>query len=120
LIRLGRAAEARPFFEQVLANKGFDNANTEMTPALWMSKKGITPTSLTSIIPATITLDFMEKELRREFLFEDHRRTDMIRFGKYLGTWGLKNEPSQSFRKLFPIPNSVLRNYTQLKQNPGY
>lgn len=119
LIRLGRSSEARSIFEQVLSTRGFDNS-IEITPAICMSKRRVLTQSLTNIIPSTLDLDFMEKELRREFIFEDHRRTDMIRFGKFLGTWGLKETISADYRKLFSIPSVALSSNPNLVQNPGY
>jgi hypothetical protein len=120
LIRLGQSEEARPIFQSVLATRGF-NPSTTITPAIWMSKRSLTPTDLTSIIPTNITLDFMDQELRREFIFEDHRRTDMIRMGKYLGAWGMKATPDgDSHTLLFPIPTAILSTSPNLIQNPGY
>ncbi|GAA4793270.1 RagB/SusD family nutrient uptake outer membrane protein [Olivibacter ginsenosidimutans] len=57
-------------------------------------------------------------ELGREFFWEGHRRTDLIRFGKFLEEWQEK-PASDPKNLLFPIPLNQLGNpnYTQ---NPGY
>ena len=48
------------------------------------------------------------------------RRTDLIRFGKYNGTWWEK-PASAAHTTIFPIPFDAIQaaNGT-LKQNPGY
>ena len=56
-------------------------------------------------------------ELGREFVFEGHRRQDMIRFG----VWGKAgwNKPERGPNaKLFPIPQEVLNANPSLQQNP--
>lgn len=69
--------------------------------------------------PATIDLAFIYDELLREFLFEDHRRTDQIRFGTF-GTpkWEMPGSPAS--REIFPIPTTALQTNNKLVQNPGY
>ncbi|PRD56570.1 RagB/SusD family nutrient uptake outer membrane protein [Sphingobacterium gobiense] len=57
-------------------------------------------------------------ELGREFFWEGHRRTDLIRFGRFLEAW--QEKPISDARNLlFPIPLNQLGNpnYTQ---NAGY
>jgi hypothetical protein len=57
--------------------------------------------------------------------FECHRRTDLIRFGKFTGgSWQWKggsiNSSTASFRDLMPIPARNIQANPTLKQNPGY
>jgi len=68
---------------------------------------------------ASLTEADMIDELGREFYWEGHRRTDLIRFGKFLEPW---QEKAQSDPKnlLFPIPNRSLAANPNLVQNPGY
>ncbi|WP_298110005.1 RagB/SusD family nutrient uptake outer membrane protein [uncultured Bacteroides sp.] len=75
-----------------------------------------------------LTLDNVLDEKCREFYFEGHRRTDLIRYGyftssTYLWDWkgGEANGTavSQNYN-LFPIPDSDIINNTNLTQNPGY
>ena len=81
-----------------------------------------------TITQSEINLGFILDERARELHFELHRRTDLIRFGKftggsYLWPWkgGVENgAPTQSYRDLFPIPANALAANTKLKQNPGY
>lgn len=66
-----------------------------------------------------VTLDILLDVRARELYWEGHRRQDMIRFGKFLGAWTLK-EPSDPKYLLFPIPPSDVLDNPNLEQNPGY
>ncbi|HKZ67790.1 MAG TPA: RagB/SusD family nutrient uptake outer membrane protein [Chitinophagaceae bacterium] len=69
----------------------------------------------------SLTLQNIEDERAREFLWEGCRRTDMIRFGDYFtGTWAFKTTQTEAFRKIFPIPNQQIIANPNLVQNPGY
>ncbi|PIF32514.1 putative outer membrane starch-binding protein [Flavobacterium sp. 9] len=81
------------------------------------------------VITATdLTLDFILDERARELFWECHRRTDLIRFGKFTGgskiwQWkgGVKNgSGTESYRDLMPIPSTAIQANPTLKQNPGY
>ena len=59
-------------------------------------------------------------ERGREFVFESHRRTDLIRFGKYNDAWFAKTV-SESYKTLMPIPtDAITASSGSLTQNPGY
>ena len=66
-----------------------------------------------------VTLDDILAERGREFYWEGQRRTDLIRFGKFLQAWQEK-PASGSERLLFPIPAAALAVNPNLEQNPGY
>jgi hypothetical protein len=66
---------------------------------------------------ATLTNDVLLDELGREFYWESHRRTDLIRFGKWLAAWQEKPASDAKYL-LYPIPDNQLN--VNLKQNPGY
>lgn len=82
----------------------------------------------TSITASDLTLDFILDERGRELTLEGHRRTDLIRFGKFGGSshvwpWkgGVKDgTPIPSTYNLFPIPISAIGANPNLTQNPGY
>jgi len=58
-------------------------------------------------------------ERGREFYWEGFRRTDLLRFGKFLDAW--EDKPtSGAERLLFPIPAASLASNPNLVQNPGY
>ncbi len=66
-----------------------------------------------------INADVLLDERGYELYWEGHRRQDLIRFGKFLGSWNEKPASGQE-RLLFPIPNTALAVNPNLTQNPGY
>jgi hypothetical protein len=80
------------------------------------------------ITASTMTLNFILDERGRELFWECHRRTDLIRFGKFTGgskiwQWkggSLNGTSTESFRDLMPIPARIIQANPTLKQNPGY
>lgn len=66
-----------------------------------------------------LTEDEFLAERGREMFQETSRRTDLIRFGKYNGTWWEK-PASEPFRNVFPIPQNQINAGIGLTQNPGY
>ena len=70
-----------------------------------------------------ISLDLLFRERGFEFYWEMLRRTDMIRFGKFEGTWTEKTSTNK-FRRVFPIPQTAIDGASNLpgylKQNEGY
>lgn len=69
---------------------------------------------------ANLTADLILNERGFEFLWEGFRRTDLIRFGKFLEPWTLKPADDGPHRNLFPIPQVQLDANPNLVQNPGY
>jgi starch-binding outer membrane protein, SusD/RagB family len=71
----------------------------------------------------TMSLDILFRERGFELYWEHQRRTDMIRFGKYEGTWTEKSN-SDKQKRLFPIPQNAINGASNLPgylvQNPGY
>lgn len=76
-----------------------------------------------------LTAENLLDERSRELYLEMTRRTDLIRFGKYVGpnqaVWAWKgNAPEGStileWRKLMPIPTNILAAQPELVQNKGY
>ena len=70
-----------------------------------------------------ITLDLLFRERGFELYWEMVRRTDMIRFGKYEGTWTEKTN-TDVHKRIFPIPQTAIDGASNLpgymKQNTGY
>jgi hypothetical protein len=77
---------------------------------------------------ADLTLDFILDERARELFWEGHRRTDLIRFGKFTGgdyLWAWKGAVKEGKAvdakyNLFPIPASDLGANPNLTPTPGY
>ncbi len=72
---------------------------------------------------AAMNLDLLFRERGFEFYWEMLRRTDMIRFGKYEGTWTEKTN-SDKLKRIFPLPQTAVDGASNLpgylKQNDGY
>lgn len=81
-----------------------------------------------TITSGELTLDFLLDERARELNFEGHRRTDLIRFGKFTGgsyLWPWKGNAVNGAAipdtyKVFPIPSTALQSNPNLSQNSGY
>ena len=87
-----------------------------------------TATMLTSMVRARAglaplsggaTVANLLDERAREFYWEATRRTDLIRFGKFLDAW--QEKPASSAKSLlFPIPSGSLAANPNITQNSGY
>jgi starch-binding outer membrane protein, SusD/RagB family len=67
-----------------------------------------------------LSLDNLIDERGREFYWEGTRRTDLVRFGKFLAPWQDKTNVNDQKRLLFPISNISLAANPNMTQNPGY
>ena len=68
---------------------------------------------------ANVTESDLLDERARELYDEGWRRNDLIRFGKWEGSWGIKTSTDVT-RRLFPIPQNQIDTNPNLQQNPGY
>jgi len=81
-----------------------------------------------NITTGQLTTDFILDERARELYWEGHRRTDLIRYNKFVESsylWPWKGGVSsgtgvQAFRKLYPIPSRDVNVNLNLVQNAGY
>jgi starch-binding outer membrane protein, SusD/RagB family len=95
LLRLGNAGEALTYVNLVRARAGVD--------------------------PFTdVNADNLLAERGRELFGEGHRRSDLIRFGKYLDTRWEKPDVSPDYVQLWPIPQNAINLNPLLVQNTGY
>ena len=75
-----------------------------------------------------LTLDFILDERGRELYWECHRRTDLIRYGKFTGgeyIWSWKGNiqegrPTDAKYRKFPLPAQDVNTNPNLSQNPNY
>jgi hypothetical protein len=75
-----------------------------------------------TLLPS-ITLDELFRERGFELYWEQQRRTDMIRYGKFENTWTSKTN-NDKYKRIFPIPQTVIDATSAtpdyIVQNPGY
>lgn len=71
----------------------------------------------------SMNLDLLFRERGFELYWEMQRRTDMVRFGKFEGTWTEKTSTDRN-KRIFPIPQTAIDGASNLPgylvQNPGY
>ena len=88
---------------------------------------GQTPVSLVNMVRershasdfSDVDLDGLLDERARELCYEGWRRNDLIRFGKFEDTWGVKTDNDVN-KRIFPVPQDELDMNPSLGQNPGY
>lgn len=117
MIRLG---EIYLIYAEACMNLG--QANTAMPKLRELSERAGVQA------PTSITTDFLLEERARELMWEGHRRTDLIRYGKFTSSsflWTYKGgsfsgQGFDDYMKIFAIPASELAANPELHQNPGY
>ena len=108
------------------ALRGVSNAN--LSTALTYVNQVRTRAGASTITFDELNLSFIIDERGRELNLEGHRRTDLIRFGRFTGgsyLWPWKGGVStgnsiSSDYNLYPIPLNALGSNPNLTQNPGY
>lgn len=77
--------------------------------------------------PSKIDEEWLMAERARELMWEAHRRTDLIRYGKWIsgynwtykgGNFGGQDLPAHF--NIFPVPSTELSTNPDLEQNPNY
>ncbi|WBL22738.1 RagB/SusD family nutrient uptake outer membrane protein [Zunongwangia sp. HRR-M8] len=93
-----------------------DNSATEALNLVNEVRNRSNATSLNAL-----SLEIIEEERAREFIWEGHRRRDMIRFESYFNdTWAFKTTQTEEYRGIYPIPQEQITANPNLTQNPGY
>ena len=85
-------------------------------------------TGVPAVKQADVTVDWLMAERARELMWEAHRRTDLIRYGKWIDggyNWTYKGgnftgQALPSHFNIFPVPSTELATNLELDQNPGY
>jgi hypothetical protein len=120
-----RLADAHLMYAEAVLRGGGGSRATALGYVNALRQRAYGNTSA-NITDAELTLDFILAERARELNWEGHRRTDLIRFGKFSsGIWAWKGgvaggRTTDAFRELYPLPASELVANPNLKQNTGY
>ncbi|MCF6170133.1 MAG: RagB/SusD family nutrient uptake outer membrane protein [Bacteroidales bacterium] len=122
-----RLADAYLMYAEAVLRGGGGNQATavEYINQLRTRAYGNTGGNITS---ADLTLDFILDERARELFWEGHRRTDLVRFGKFSGAaylWPWKGNTALGTATdgkydIFPIPDPDINANPNLVQNTGY
>ena len=114
LIRLG---EIHLIYAEACMHAG-GNASAQV--AALASRAGVSA-------PNEITEEWLMAERARELMWEGHRRTDLIRYGKWISgyNWTFKGgnfagQDLPAHFTIFPVPSVELSTNFELEQNPGY
>ncbi len=123
---LFRLADAYLMYAETVLRGGGGDQNTALGYVNALRERAYGNTS-GNISASELNLDFILDERARELYWECHRRTDLIRFGKFSssGVWSWKGRvqsgtTTEAYRDVFPIPTSDLSANPNLEQNPGY
>lgn len=87
------------------------------------TRAGLEPYQLTDFLNVDDFLNKVLEERGHELWFEGVRRTDLIRFGKYIeyAKKYRKSSTAQDYMTLMPLPQSVIdESKGKIAQNPGY
>lgn len=116
-----RAADAYLMYAEATLRNGGNAGEAAQAVNVVRRRAGLSDIS-------TISLDEILDERGRELYWENFRRSDLIRFGKYVGSeylweWkgGVMEGTSVDARfNLLPIPSNDINSNSKLTQNPGY
>ena len=77
--------------------------------------------------PSTVDDDWLMAERARELMWEGHRRTDLIRYNKWISGYNwtfkggnFKGQDLPAHFNVFPVPSTELSTNPDLNQNTGY
>jgi starch-binding outer membrane protein, SusD/RagB family len=123
-----RLADAYLIFAEAVVRGGTGGSRAEALGYINALRERAYGNTSGNITDTEMTEDFILDERSRELFFEGHRRTDLIRFGKFTGggyTWpwkgGVKDGiPTSSHLNLYPIPSADRGANPTLDQNDGY
>jgi hypothetical protein len=124
---LFRLAEMYLIYAEAVKRGGGGDENTALGYINALRTRAYGNTS-GNISAGQLTLDFILDERARELYWEGFRRTDLIRYnkfveGSYLWPWkgGVASGTGVSaIRKIYPIPSRDVNSNTNLVQNTGY
>ena len=125
---LFRAADAYLIYAEAVLRGGNGNMETALEYVNAVRTRAYGGATTGNVSAIDLDLDFILDERAREFYWEAHRRTDLIRFGKYTGNtylWPYKagaqgGTTISAHLAIFPLPSSDVIANPNLTQNTGY
>ncbi|MBD2715095.1 RagB/SusD family nutrient uptake outer membrane protein [Microvirga sp. STR05] len=125
MIRLG---EMMLNYAEAVKRGGSGDANLALTYVNQLRARAYAGAPGSAITAAQLTTDYILDERGRELFWEGFRRTDLIRYGRfvegsYLWPWkgGVQNGRGvDAYRVVYPLPASDLSVNKNLRQNDGY
>lgn len=123
-----RMADAYLMYAEAVVRGGKGGSMTKAVELINKIRQRAYENNSGNVTASDIDLDFILDERAKELYWEGHRRTDLIRFGKFTGgqyIWPWKGGTlaggaTDAKFNLFPIPSSELGANPNLKQNSGY
>lgn len=122
-----RLAESYLMYAEAYVRGNVGNSSTALDLINTIRRRAYNGTD-GDVTPSTLTEDFILAERGRELFWECHRRSDLIRFGKYVSSdylWQWKGGSENgsavnASKRLYPIPAKDMGANPNLKQNTGY
>jgi hypothetical protein len=119
-----RSAEMNLVYAEAVLRGGTGDAGTALTYVNALRTRA----GASTITASQLNLDFILDERARELYWEGFRRTDLIRYNRfvessYLWPWkgGVRGGTNvDAFRRLYPIPSADISSNPNLVQNTGY
>ncbi len=116
------------YAEAVLRGGTGGDAGTALQLVNNLRQRGYSGNNAATITSGELTLDYILDERGREFFYEGHRRTDLIRYGKLTGSayiWPWKGNVAggrsvADYFNVYPIPADDIGANENLVQNTGY
>ncbi len=123
-----RLADAYLMFAEAVLRGGSGGSVSDATNYINLLRQRAYGDNTGNISQLELNLDLIIDERARELYWECHRRTDLVRFGRfseseYVWPWkgGVKEGITRDKKyNVFPIPSSDLAANPNLKQNQGY
>ena len=119
-----RSAEMNLVYAEAVLRGGTGDAGTALTYVNALRTRA----GASTISSSQLNLDFILDERARELYWEGFRRSDLIRYNRfvessYLWPWkgGVRGGTNvDAFRRLYPIPSADISSNPNLVQNAGY
>ena len=119
-----RSAEMNLVYAEAVLRGGTGDAGTALSYVNALRTRA----GASTISSSQLNLDFILDERARELYWEGFRRTDLIRYNRfvessYLWPWkgGVRGGTNvDAFRRLYPIPSADISSNPNLVQNAGY